>query len=195
MIIDKNFVLGYFRKYIFGFIFNDIENCILAKANFAVATILMSNTEYVGALISGNLGLSGHSKSDFNKFLDYFEFNCDSDYYRNFEIEFRDSNKTSKVGIYEAFRCGLIHEYFPKISCIINNNADNVNNFLADDAGIGWIQHSDTKTLRFHTNAFYRDFKKAVDKVYRQVLIQNDPGITVNIENSLNRIFSRALII
>lgn len=115
MIIDKNFVLDYFQEYIFGFLYADVENCIKAKANFAVAALLMSYTENVGALITGNLGLSRNSKTDFKVFLEYFTFQKDTNYYKGFKIKFKEEGeaKDSEIAIYEAFRCGLIHEYFP----------------------------------------------------------------------------------
>jgi len=197
MIIDKNFILDYFQEYIFGFMYSDLENCIRAKANFAVAALLMSYTENIGGLITGNLGLIGTSKADFSTVLEYFTFVDDTRHYKDFKITLKeaDQSKERNFTIYEAFRCGLIHEYFPKLPCIIHNNADDVAHYVESDAGIGWIIHKGQKTLRFHTNAYYRDFKNAVDKVFRQVFIQNDPGITTNIEKSLGRIFSRKLIL
>lgn len=195
MIIDKNFILDYFNEYIFGFIFHDIENCIKAKANFAVATLLMAYTEKIGSLINGNLGLSNHSQEDFNKFLEYFEFNRDQNYYNKFDIEFKENEIKKSMNIYIAFRCGLIHQYFPKLPCIIYNNPNDINHYTSDDAGIGWIDHEKIRTLRFHTNAFNRDFKKAFDKIFRQVFVQNDPGLTTKIEESLKRIFNRDLIV
>lgn len=194
MIIDKNFVLDYFQEYIFGFMFNDIENCIKAKANFAVATLLMAYTEKIGSLTSGHLGLSGHSEKDFDECLKYFEFQGKPDYYKDFKIKYEENGKENEIGIYKAFRCGLIHQYFPKIPCITHNNSDSVDHVIDTDAGIGWIQHNGIKTLRFHTNAYYRDFKKAVDKIFRQIFVQDDPEITTGVEKSLKRIFDRKFL-
>ena len=196
MTIDKNFILDYFQQYIFGFIFSDVENCIKARANFSVACLLMSYTEHIGALIQGNLGISGKSKSDFNHFLEYMNFQDNNNYYKDFKIKFKDDQgKEKEVGIYEAFRCGLIHEYFPKVKSIIHNNPDRVDHCIDNDSGIGWIEHDGQQTLRFHTNAYYRDFKKAVDKVFRQIFVQNDSGIICKTEQSLKRIFERELIL
>ncbi len=197
MIIDKNFILDYFKEYIFGFMYNDIENCIKAKANFAVATLLMAYSEKIGALISGNLGKSGSSKSDFNLFLEYLEFNGNKNHYKDFKIEYREESikPIKTIHIYEAFRCGFIHEYFPKLPCEVINNPNNINDFSKDDTGINWVEDNGQKKLRFHTNAYFRDFKNAIDKIYKQIFIQNDPGIIINIEKSLKRIIDRELII
>ncbi len=62
MIIDKNFIDNYFKQYIFNFMYPDIGNCIKAKANFAVATLLVAYSEKIGALVNGNLGKSGTSQ-------------------------------------------------------------------------------------------------------------------------------------
>ncbi len=195
MNVDKDFILDYFQKFIFGSMYTDLENCIKVKTNFAVAALLMSYTENFGGLIAGNLGVIGHSKADFNAFLEYFSFKDDAAYYKDFKIKFLEENQKKEIGIYEAFRCGLIHEGLPKLPRIIHNNADNVGHYVETDAGIGWIMHEGHETLRFHTNAYYRDFKNAVDKVFRKVFIHNDPGITTKIENSLKRVFGRELII
>ena len=190
MTIDKNFICDYFQEYIFNFMYSDISNCIKAKANFAVATLLMVYSEKIGALINGNLGKIRTSELDFNYFLEYLEFKKDTDYYRKFEIDYRDepSKPIKKLNIYKAFRCGFVHEYFPKIPCIVHNNADNIDHYIEDDVGIGWIQHEGQKILRFHTNAYFRDFKNGIYKIYKQIFVQCDPGIIVKTEESLKRI-------
>lgn len=203
MVIDKNLILDYWQQYVTGFIYCDIQKCIEAKANFTVAQALMSYTEYIGALIEGHLGESGHSRDDFNAFLQYFSWNDDENYYQNLKIKYKEkpSAKEKKMDIYTAFRCGLIHEYSPKLPCIVHNNPEEVNDgegnmvyCIDDDAGIGWINHHGQRVLRFHNNAYFRDFKAAADKVFRQVFVQNDPGITANIETSIKRIYTRELI-
>ena len=176
--------------------YSDIGNCIKARANFAVATILMAYTEKIGALINGNLGKSGTSKHDFNTFIEYLDFKGDREHYKNFKIQYKEdpSQNIKTIYIYEAFRCGFVHEYFPKLPCLVHNNANDINQFVEDDAGIDWINHEGKKTLRFHTNAYFRDFRKAIDEIYKQIFVQNDPGIIVNIENSLKRILNRVII-
>lgn len=195
MVIDKNSVLDYFTNYIHGFMFNDIENSINAKANFAVATLLLSYTENIGSLISGHLGLKNHSYKDFNKMIEYFDFNGDTNYYKNFKIEYRadKSSPIEELDIYTAFRCGFIHEYFPKLPCMVQNNQP-VDYCLDSEAGIHWYDDSGVIRLRFHNNAYYRDLKKAVDKIFRQIFIQNDPSITSNTIKSLERVTDRVLI-
>jgi hypothetical protein len=201
-VIDKDFVLSYWQEYVTGFIFSDIENSIKATANFTVAQALMSYTEFMGALINGHLGETGHSHDDFNRFLKYLSWNGNDDYYSNFKIKYKEgpSTREKSVDIYTAFRCGLVHEYLPKLPSIVHNNPlpiktsdGRVVYCVDEDAGIGWIDHDGRKVLRFHNNAYFRDYKKAVDRVFRQIFVQNDPGITAKVEKSLARVFSREL--
>jgi hypothetical protein len=206
-------VEGFFDQYVFKWMFSDIENCIKAKANFAVAALLMTYTENIGSLIEGNLGLSGTSESDFNKFLEYFDFNDDPFYYKIFKITYHDPNppKITTANIYRAFRCGLIHEYAPKIPCVVENHSDRVDHYEKNDPGIGWVyppQDYDISNssgyvplkagkpyLRFHTNAFYRDFKKAVEKIYKKINAKDSEVIHHKSQISIARVLSRKLII
>jgi len=209
--MDKAEVIDFFKQYILGWMCTDIENCIKARANYAVAALLMSYSENVGTLIEGHLGLSGTSESDFNKFLEYLEFNGDPNYYKDFKIKYQDSGSSSvkTVGIYKAVRCGLIHEYSPKVSCIIENNSDNVDNCRKDDPGIGWQNpgtssssmgysgympsvNTTTPTLRFQTNAYFRDFRNALNKIYRNISI--DTVLLNNVRKSLERVSNRKLM-
>jgi hypothetical protein len=195
MVVDKNSVLDFFTNYIHGYMFNDIEKSINVGANFAVAILLLTYTENIGSLISGHLGLKGHSYKDFNKMIEYFDFNGDAEYYKKFEITYKANigSQIEILDIYTAFRCGFIHEYFPKLPCIVQNNQP-VDHYLDSEAGIHWFDDNGVKTLRFHNNAYYRDLKKAVDKIFRQIFIQNDPSITSNTIKSLERITDRILI-
>jgi len=106
-------IIDYFHQFLFGFIYHDIERCIEAKANYVVALALLSYTEYIGGLISGNLGLKYKAKDNFDKALEYFP-----DEYRNInstiQIEYEDDkgNIKTDTGIYSLYRCGMVHEYF-----------------------------------------------------------------------------------
>lgn len=176
----KKEIKNYFKKYIFGYIFNDIENCIKAKANYTVALALLSYTEFLGALINGNLGEPGNSHKNFNKALEYFEWNENTDYYKDFKITFKDINGKEKDGdIYTLFRCGLAHEYFIKGDSFVHNNPNGFRDAagifygegcIDSDAGVQVIEEKGKKKLRFHNNAYFRDFKKAWQKYYRNII-------------------------
>ncbi len=156
----------YFDEFVFGFIFRDIENSIKAKANYVVALALLTYTEYLGGLITGDLGLQNKSKTNFDTALKYFEWKGDKKYYSKFKVELEDSKSTKKMGVYEIFRCGLIHEYFSKGTCVVHNNSQHPDHCVGEDAGVGWINNR----LRFHNNAYFRDFKHAVNKYYAELV-------------------------
>jgi len=210
--MNKAEVIDFFKQYILGWMCKDIGECIKAEANVAVAALLMSYSENVGTLIEGHLGLTGTSGSDFRKFLEYLEFNGNPDYYKQFKIKCQDSGSSSvkTMDIYTAFRCGLIHEYAPKLSCIIQNNPDNIDNCSKDDPGIGWYNPSSpggpigysgyippvataTPALRFHTNAYFRDFRNALNRIYKDMSANS--GLLNNVKRSVERVRGRKLII
>lgn len=131
----KEEIIDFFHEYIFGFIFNDIQNCIKATADYTVALALLSYTEFLGGLINGKLGLEKWSKKNFGKALDYFPKQYKS--LKNIKIEYYVNKKRQeKMGLYEIFRYGLAHEYFikggRKISCVWNNP----NGYTADHIGV-----------------------------------------------------------
>ena len=57
----------YFKEFVYGFVCGDIERCITeARANFLVALGLLSYTEFLGGLRTGDLGLLRKSRPNFN---------------------------------------------------------------------------------------------------------------------------------
>ena len=199
----KNQIKEYFRDYIYGFIFNDIRNCIKAKANYTVALALLSYTDYLGGLINGTLGLQNKSKDQFNKALEYFEWKGDQNYYKNFKIRFKDIDFTSKEGdIYSLFRCGLAHEYFIKGDSLVHNNPDGYTDekgkyycdgCIDEDAGVQIINEGNKKRLRLHNNAYFRDFEKAWEKYYNELVEKENKDLLKNFNNALDRIAVREI--
>ncbi|MBI4185905.1 MAG: hypothetical protein HY530_00160 [Chloroflexi bacterium] len=189
MWISKDDIQDRFKRFIFGFIFNDIDQCIKAKANYVVALALLSYTEYLVALVSGKIGLQGDGGKSFGKALEYFpgEYKRVDD---SIVIQYRDKagglvlDKTGKPkqerGIYKLFRCGLAHEYFMKGVGRVNNNE----NGYADPKRIGIelddIPENDSlyslspKRFTLYTNEYFRDFKVAAEKIHQKLLAEFD---------------------
>ncbi len=193
----------YFNDYIFGYIFNDIENCIKAKANYTVALALLSYTDFLGGLINGTLGLQRESKIQFNKAIEYFEWNGNKSYYKNYKLQFKDVDFVQKEGdIYTLFRCGLAHEYFIKGDSFVHNNpngyTDNAGKYYKDgcidkDVGVQSVNIRKVKRLRFHNNAYFRDFKNAWKKYFDELIQKKNAEIITNFNNALDRIAVREI--
>jgi len=184
-------IIDYFDEYIFGFIFHYIEQCIHAKANYVVALALLSYTEYIGGLITGNLGKSNESKTNFNGALEYFECDGDKNYYKNFKVKYIDeNNKGSDIDIYKIFRCGLVHEYFVKGDSFVHNEPSYL---PREDKGISFVNIEGKTRLRFHCNAYFRDFRNAVMKYYKLLVIDKDPNLLKNFNDALDRVGARKI--
>jgi len=198
-------IADFIYTYIQGFIYNDIERCIKAKANYVVALALLSYTEFIGGLISGNLGKNGLAEKNFGRALEFFP-----EEYRkvNSSIQLQNFDKgtqiTRKTGIYDVFRCGLVHEYFIKGHVLIHNNP---NGHTDKHIGILLKEHIiefpaetglapyPSKYLEFHTNEYFRDFKSAVGKIIKLLLIDRDEKLLKGFNGSLDRIRSRRIVV
>lgn len=184
---DEQFIKDYFQQFIQGFIFNDIDKSINAGTNFMIALALMSYTEHLGSLMTGKLGISGFSESNFNKALEYFDFNGDINYYKDFKV--KDNKSGKELNIYKIFRCGLVHEYFPK--GLEKMTIHNEPSYLpSTDVGISWVDFGTERRLRFHCNAYFRDFKNAFNKYKEDLLVKKDSILLENFDNAINNIES-----
>ena len=184
-------IIHFFDEYIFGFIFNDIDRCIHARANYVVALSLLSYTEYIGGLITGKLGIRNESSNNFNAAMEYFECNGDRKYYKDFKMHYTDeNNKTSDADIYKIFRCGLVHEYFVKGDSFVHNETSYL---PSEDKGVSWELVDGKERLRFHCNAYFRDFRNAVKKYYKLLIIDKDPNLLKNFNEALDKIESRKI--
>ncbi len=195
---SKEDIVDYFREVISGFIYHDIERCIEARANYIVALALLSYTEYIGGLISGNLGLNGKRRDNFNEALEYFP---EKEKYQEIDsklkIEYIDEKGQTKsdTGIYSLFRCGMIHEYFIKAfsATKVNNNPDG---YCRDDRigiQIETAANDSDKRLVFYTNEYFRDFRLAVDKLYKLLVLDSNPELMKGFNESLDRISARRI--
>lgn len=204
MVHSDQEIKKYFNDYIFGYIFNDIKNCIKARANYTVALGLLSYTEFLGGFINGTLGLTGKSNEQFNKALEFFEWNGDKDYYKNFKIKFKDVDFLIKIGnIYTLFRCGIAHEYFIKSDSLVHNNPNGYTDSngkhysegcISEDAGVQIIKEGNVKRLRFHNNAYFRDFKNAWMKYYDTLFQKKNANLLNNFNNALDRVSVREIL-
>jgi|GEM_PF-3317963 len=183
---DEGTIRDYFNEFVYGSIFQDLDSCIKAQANFLVALGLMSYTEYLGGLLTGNLGIKNQVEVNFNKALEYFEHAGDGSYYLNFHV--LDKNTSSNLNIYEIFRNGLVHEYFPKGKELIIVYNEPRLPLPAADQGVGWINQDGQRILRFHCNAYFRDLKQAFDKYFQELIVKKDSVLLANFYKSINNL-------
>ena len=148
---DREKIKKYFKEYIFGFIFNDIQSGIKGKANFLTALGLLCYTEFMGGLMNGGFA-QGRATSNFNTFFDFL-----GSKYKNFR---------SSHNVYKIYRCGMAHEYFIKGNFTIYMRGG------SPGVAIG----PDGRYLFFVEN-YFKDFKKACHKFYRQILKEINPAI------------------
>ena len=190
----------FFKEFIFGFVYTDIERCIQAGANYVVALALLSYTEYIGGLISGNLCSRdrGIANVNFNTALEYFPKGY-QDINSSLVVEYIDEKGKFQrdCGIYSLFRCGMIHEYFIKgLGTVINDPKGRVH---SDQIGISVLPVEmptglTEKYLLFHTNEYFRDFRSAVDKIFKLLTVEKDQALLKLFAQSIHRADSRRVI-
>lgn len=93
---DRDLIEGFWREYIDGFIFNDLDNCVRAGANYLVALGEMCYIDFLGKLMTGEEG----SKRNFRTFMmAYLPLYSEPAFFEDMCVEFRS---------------GLVHAYFPE---------------------------------------------------------------------------------
>lgn len=93
---DRRLVESFWKEYVDGFIFNDLNECVHAGANYLVALGEMCYADFLGKLMTGREG----SKNNFMTFMKAY------------------LPRYAKPGFIEDFysevRSGLVHSYFPE---------------------------------------------------------------------------------
>ena len=76
-----------------------------------------------------------------------------------------------------------------------NNQIQITDNGCIDSGkGVQVIEYSGQKLLRFHNNAYFRDFKLAWKKYIEEITINNDPKLISNFSTSISRIHNRKIL-
>ncbi|HET7006241.1 MAG TPA: hypothetical protein VFK65_12145, partial [Candidatus Binatia bacterium] len=94
-------ILHVFDEQVFGAMRTELDWALRGAAANLAALGLVAYTEFLGGIVTGNLGHKGSSRSNFRAFLPYLG----SDY---------EDLARRGIDIYERIRCGLAHEYFIK---------------------------------------------------------------------------------
>lgn len=97
---DLELVVNFWREYVDGYIFNDLENCIrLAHANYPVALAEMCYVDFLGKLMTGK---SNNSHDNFTTFV------------KAYLPEYASDSSFTLDELYGEVRSGLVHSYFPE---------------------------------------------------------------------------------
>jgi len=144
---------NFFKEYIFGFMFNDINAAINGKANFLAALGLMEYTEILGGFVTGKLREKkpGTQQNNFKAFLPYL-----GQFYINLNKE---------IDLYHRVRCGLAHEYFIKGPATI---------WMSSDSPLsgGILYEKDKDWVHFVVTKYFDDFKSAVEIYHGQLVYE-----------------------
>lgn len=93
-------ILHVFDEHVFGAMRTELDWALRGAAANLAALGLVAYTEFLGGIVTGDLGVDRSSARNFRAFLPYLG----SDY----------EDLALRVDIYNVVRCGLAHEYFIK---------------------------------------------------------------------------------
>ena len=176
--IWRQYIKHFFEEYVYGSMYSDIEAAMNAEAKHLVALGLSTYIEVLGGFVTGLLGEDGFGRQRFEAFL--FGYMGKS---------YEDEKKQRNLDIYDAVRCGLVHQYFMKRfpyatgagivkyaypGCRCGVNLDKVVR--------GGVEENEVVIV---LEKFLSDFKSGVDKYYNQLLIDHDEKAIENFAKAL----------
>jgi hypothetical protein len=151
--VTKHNVERFFKKYVFGFVFGDIQREIgLARAgtgggNLLAALGLLCYTEFMGGIATGKVG-RGQSKRNFDAF------------FARLGPEYLALQK--QVNVYDVFRCGIAHEYLVKRNCEVS--------MLKTTETCGIIEGRGR--YYFNVEKYFEDFAAACRRLHSELMAQ-----------------------
>ena len=135
----------FFKRYVFGWMYSDAGICEKHGANFGGVALICAYIDFMGKLYLG-IGGDGQIKERFVKFTnDFF-----GEKYRPFS-EF----------IYSDYRCGLLHQFFPKKGAGVMRGEENKEHHLKIDR--------ENEIIPINLTVFFEDFRDAVRKYYEKL--------------------------
>ena len=197
--MDDAAVNEFFREYVDGFMWSDVEATMKARANYIAALALLNYTEVLGGLSNGKLGLRNVARDCFHDGLSLMEWKGDPNFYKDFKVLLTDgASPPREADPWAVFRCGLAHEYFAKGIAGVDNNDTYADPRACDPnkAGFMWRpmpqDPSGILHLRFFTNAYYRDLRAGSDALHARIM-PNGQART-NFEMAASRISARVVL-
>ena len=161
-VADRELVENFWQEYVDGFIFNDLNNCVRAGANYLVALGEMCYIDFMGKLMTGK---SRNSTDNFKKFV------------RSYLPQYSKPAFLDKL--YGEFRSGLVHSYFPeKIDVVAVMKATPGGPSIWQDAGRWKIVVGDfVPEFKAATDAFKTDLLNGKHLTNFKMVVSTDPGL------------------
>lgn len=179
MEISNDQICAEFRHIFYDWVCEDLSAGIKNEENYLVALGLFSYIDFLGSLLTGDVGFNAKGKVNFDAAINlfpqqYIDLN-------NF-ISVQDQDGEIRSGLYSVVRCGLIHEYGVKgMGGVINNpngyTTKNPSLPLGSSSGINVITIKFKKAIEIDNNRLLYDFKLVLDKVYEKLQSGQSPEI------------------
>jgi hypothetical protein len=153
----------YFRQYMFIFMFSDIGREIaLARSgngggNFLAALGLLCYTEALGRLQNHvrNLSTTGSARN-FEGFFDELGALDSAQPYKAWRCRWEGARRRR---VYDVLRCGMAHEYLPKVATTAEVGAET-------PMGV----YEDAQQLVVNVDSYFRDFKAAASRLFAEFM-------------------------
>lgn len=138
-------IKDFFDRYVFGWMYSDVEICEKHGANFGGVALICAYIDFMGKLYLGIEG-DGQIRERFVGFIDDF---------------FDNKYKRFSKFIYSDYRCGLLHQFFPRKGAGITRGEENREYHLVID--------KENSLIPVNLTVFFEDFKKAVDVYFKKL--------------------------
>ena len=149
----------FFTRYIYGWMFEDIEKMIKAGLNYPAALCISVYCEVLGKLYTQDFS-KGKNKEKFESFLPFL-----GQEYVNVD----NALKKNCDSLYGRLRCGLVHDYLLKSEDIVSTRLYN-----GQSEGVIYNVKKDSFILGLYN--FYRDFRTGA-KCLHEHMIKNNKDI------------------
>src|SRR3989338_8489128 len=172
--MDKE-IKDFFDRYVLGWMYSDVGICEKHGANFGGVALICTYIDFMGKLYLG-IESDSQSKERFVRFLEDF---------------FDKKYKPFSEFIYSDYRCGLLHQFFPRKGAGITRGEENRAYHLVIDKENGLIP--------INLTVFFEDFKKAVDVYYKKLMEDEQLQVNFNkvyqsMNNEISEHFKELLI-
>ena len=155
----------FFKKYIFGFIYHDIQTAIEGDANYLAALGLVVYTEFMGGLVNGTLGKKDESsKKRFYAFWSWMGSEYET-----------VSAKRELVKVYSNVRSGLVHSYFISQDSVVKMK---IGDGHGQKCGIE-VMEPDGMVMLI-VEKYFADFKTASTNYFTELVKDREPGLLEN---------------